>query len=91
MLDQVVTPCLILHGETDDRCPIGQGEEFFIGLRAQKKTAEMVRYPGGSHAFRGAGRPSHRLDYVNRLIDWVTRYTLGSEVRERELAATGDG
>jgi dipeptidyl aminopeptidase/acylaminoacyl peptidase len=89
-IDQVVTPCLILHGEADDRCPIGQGEEFFIGLRAQKKTAEMVRYPGASHGFRGQGRPSHRLDYVYRLMDWVTRHTLGSDVRERELAAAGD-
>jgi dipeptidyl aminopeptidase/acylaminoacyl peptidase len=89
-IDQVTTPCLILHGEADDRCPIGQGEEFFIGLRAQKKPAEMVRYPGGSHAFRGAGTPSHRLDYVNRLIDWITRYTLAGKVEERELARTGD-
>jgi hypothetical protein len=50
----------------------------------------MVRYPGASHGFRGQGRPSHRLDYVNRLIDWVTHHTLGSETRVRELAAAGD-
>jgi dipeptidyl aminopeptidase/acylaminoacyl peptidase len=89
-VDQVTTPCLILHGEADDRCPIGQGEEFFAALRAQNKIAEMVRYPGGSHGFRGAGRPSHRLDSVNRLIDWVTRYTLAREVLEKELVATAD-
>jgi dipeptidyl aminopeptidase/acylaminoacyl peptidase len=89
-VDQVTTPCLILHGEADDRCPIGQGEEFLIALRAQKKIAEMVRYPGGSHGFRGAGRPSHRLDYVNRLIDWITHHTLGSEVHAREAVAAGD-
>ena len=89
-IDRVVTPCLILHGEADDRCPIGQGEEFFIGLRAQKKAAEMVRYPGGSHGFRGQGRPSHRFDYVNRLVDWVARFTLGTETRQRELAVAGD-
>ncbi|MGH2583831.1 MAG: prolyl oligopeptidase family serine peptidase [Dehalococcoidia bacterium] len=89
-VDQVTTPCLILHGEADDRCPIGQGEEFLIGLRAQGKTAEMVRYPGGSHGFRGSGRPSHRLDYYNRLVDWITRYTLAAEAPQRELAATGD-
>jgi dipeptidyl aminopeptidase/acylaminoacyl peptidase len=89
-VDQVTTPCLILHGEADDRCPIGQGEEFFAALRAQNKISEMVRYPGGSHGFRGAGRPSHRLDSVNRLIDWVTRHTLASEVQEKELVATAD-
>jgi dipeptidyl aminopeptidase/acylaminoacyl peptidase len=89
-VDQVTTPCLILHGEADDRCPIGQGEEFFAALRAQHKIAEMVRYPGGSHGFRGAGRPSHRLDSAQRLIDWITRFTLASRVKEKELAATGD-
>ena len=88
-VDQVTTPCLILHGEADDRCPIGQGEEFFIALRAQKKTAEMVRYPGGSHGFRGQGRPSHRLDYVNRLVDWMNSHTLATPTRERELATAG--
>jgi dipeptidyl aminopeptidase/acylaminoacyl peptidase len=85
-VDQVATPCLVLHGEADDRCPIGQGEEWFIALRAQGKPAEMVRYPGGSHAFRGAGRPSHRLDYTLRLIDWIERYGLAPTVEERELA-----
>ena len=89
-VDQVTTPCLIIHGEADDRCPIGQGEEFFAALRAQKKVAEMVRYPGGSHGFRGAGRPSHRLDSANRLIDWISRYTLQTRVKEKELAAAGD-
>ena len=28
----------------------------------------MVRYPGGSHLFIAMGRPSHRLDYVQRVL-----------------------
>lgn len=76
-VDRVTTPTLILHGEADDRCPIGQGEEFFIGLvAAGKAPAEMVRYPGSSHSFRLNGRPSHRLDYYRRLVDWLERYVL---------------
>jgi len=90
-VDQVTTPCLILHGEADDRCPIGQGEEFFIGLRAQGNVAEMVRYPGGSHLFVGVGRPSHRLDYHTRVVDWITRYTLADTASRPALAASGVG
>jgi dipeptidyl aminopeptidase/acylaminoacyl peptidase len=28
---QARTPTLIIHGEADDRCPIGQGEQMFVG------------------------------------------------------------
>lgn len=77
-VDRVTTPTLILHGEADDRCPIGQGEEFFMGLvAAGRAPAEMVRYPGSSHSFRLSGRPSHRLDYYRRIVTWVERYGAG--------------
>jgi dipeptidyl aminopeptidase/acylaminoacyl peptidase len=77
-VEQVTTPTLIVHGEADDRCPIGQGEEFYIGLVASGKApAEFVRYPGASHPFMINGRPSHRLDYHRRVVEWVQRYTLG--------------
>ena len=73
----MTTPTLVVHGEADDRCPIGQGEEWYIGLLAAGRVpAEFVRYPGQSHGFRGNGRPSHRIDVVRRMSDWVERHTL---------------
>jgi dipeptidyl aminopeptidase/acylaminoacyl peptidase len=76
-VERVTTPTLILHGESDDRCPIEQGEQFFIGLLASGRApAEFVRYPGGAHPFVGSGRPSHRLDFTRRAVDWVERHTL---------------
>ncbi len=76
-VERVTTPTLIVHGEADDRCPIGQGEELFIGLiSAGKVPAEFVRYPGESHLFLSTGRPSHRLDVNRRVIDWLEKYTL---------------
>jgi dipeptidyl aminopeptidase/acylaminoacyl peptidase len=75
-VDRVRTPTLILHGEADARCPIAQGEEFFAGLLAAGRVpTEMVRYPGGAHPFIVSGRPSHRVDYVRRVIEWVERFT----------------
>ena len=74
-VDRVTTPTLILHGEADDRCPIGQGEELFIGLIASGKApAEFVRYPGGSHLFLNTGRPSHRLDVTARIVAWLEKH-----------------
>jgi dipeptidyl aminopeptidase/acylaminoacyl peptidase len=88
-VDRVTTPTLIVHGEADDRCPIGQGEELFTGLAvAARAPAEFVRYPGQSHAFRQTGRPSHRIDVVRRVVDWIERYvTSGSGERDRIGAA----
>lgn len=79
-IDRVTTPCLVLHGEADDRCPIGQGEEWFVGLRVRGQTAEMVRYPSGSHLFILLGRPSHRLDYSHRVLAWIERHAATSAV-----------
>jgi dipeptidyl aminopeptidase/acylaminoacyl peptidase len=73
----VVTPTLIVHGEADDRCPIGQGEELFLGLIAAGRVpTEFARYPGAGHLFLGTGRPSHRLDIHQRVIAWLEKYTL---------------
>jgi dipeptidyl aminopeptidase/acylaminoacyl peptidase len=75
-VEKVTTPTLVVHGEADDRCPIGQGEQYFSALVACGKVpTEFVRYPGGSHLFIVSGRPSHRVDFTTRTIDWVTRYT----------------
>ncbi len=74
-VDRVTTPTLILHGEADDRCPIGQGEELFAALIAAGRVpVEFVRYPGGSHGFVLNGRPSHRVDFNRRVTNWVERY-----------------
>jgi CubicO group peptidase (beta-lactamase class C family) len=73
----VQTPTLILHGEVDERCPVGQGEEWLGALRDQRVPVEMVRYPEASHLFILNGRPSHRIDYGRRLAEWVGTYAGG--------------
>lgn len=75
-VEHITTPTLVVHGEADDRCPIGQGEQLFTALLAcGRAKTEFVRYPGGSHLFISTGRPSHRVDFNRRVVDWVTRFT----------------
>ena len=73
-VENVTTPTLILHGENDDRCPIGQAEEWFASLQRLGRAVEFVRYPGASHLFILNGRPSHRIDYNRRIVDWMTKH-----------------
>jgi dipeptidyl aminopeptidase/acylaminoacyl peptidase len=70
----VTTPTLILHGGADERCPSTQAEQWFVALRARGVSTEMVLYPGASHLFIFNGRPEHRRDYSQRIIDWLDRY-----------------
>ncbi len=73
-VEDVRTPTLILHGGEDQRCPVGQAEQWFNALRVRGVPAELVLYPGGSHMFPLDGPPSHRVDFNRRVVDWVERY-----------------
>ncbi|TAK21243.1 MAG: S9 family peptidase [Chloroflexota bacterium] len=68
------TPTLLAHGEADDRCPIGQSEEMYTALKVAGCPVEYARYPGGSHLFQRLGPPSHRFDYLERVVNWFRRY-----------------
>jgi dipeptidyl aminopeptidase/acylaminoacyl peptidase len=85
-VQQVHTPTLLLHGESDQRCPISQSEEWFAALHARGVPAALVRYPGASHGFLTDGAPSQIVDYGERLVEWVRRHTEGTENTGRGLA-----
>ena len=70
----VTTPTLLLHGDADIRCPVGQAEEWHVALRELGVDTQLVRYPGASHLFILDGTPSHRIDYNQRVVDWVEQY-----------------
>jgi dipeptidyl aminopeptidase/acylaminoacyl peptidase len=67
-------PLLILHGEEDYRCSVAEADQLFGALRKLKRTVELVRYPGGAHAFAHTGPPSYRLDAMQRVLAWFQRY-----------------
>ncbi|WP_240759942.1 alpha/beta hydrolase family protein, partial [Phytoactinopolyspora endophytica] len=81
----VTSPTLILHGLADDRCPRGQAEQWYGALRARGVPARLVFYPDASHLFILEGKPSHRVDYSRRIVDWVTHYTTKDTTKERAM------
>jgi dipeptidyl aminopeptidase/acylaminoacyl peptidase len=68
------TPTLILHGEADIRCPIGQGEQLFTILRAAGCEVKFVRYPDSHHLFLLGGEPTYVEDFMRRTLEWFQRY-----------------
>jgi dipeptidyl aminopeptidase/acylaminoacyl peptidase len=71
---QVRTPTLILQGNDDARCPKGQAQQWFTALRERRVPTRLVLYPGASHGFLYQGLGSHRIDYNQRVIDWVRQH-----------------
>ena len=71
---QVRTPTLIVHGTADVRCPIGQAQQWHTALRERGVPTRMVLYPDASHLFILDGKPSHRIDFNQRVVDWVEQY-----------------
>lgn len=73
-VEKVTTPTLVLHGEKDQRCPLGQAQQWYTALRERDVPTRLVVYPGGSHIFPLMGVPSHRVDYARRVVEWVEQY-----------------
>ncbi len=67
---RATTPTLIVHGEADERCPIGQGEQMFVALCKAGCEVEFARYPGQFHGLMRGGPPEHRADYLARVLAW---------------------
>ncbi len=61
------TPTLVLHGDSDERVPTFQGEEFYKGLQLLGVESQLVRYPREPHIF---GEREHEIDSLQRIIDW---------------------
>jgi dipeptidyl aminopeptidase/acylaminoacyl peptidase len=75
---RVNTPVLLLHGESDLRCPLSQSEQYFTALNRLGKEVELVRFPGCSHLFTRMGHPKLREEYLRRTVKWFNRH-LGEE------------
>ncbi len=65
------TPTLILHGEEDRCCPLGQAQELHGALVEAGVESELVVYPREGH---GWGEREHQLDVWRRIVTWFDRH-----------------
>ncbi|MBS3938124.1 MAG: S9 family peptidase [Peptococcaceae bacterium] len=66
----VVTPTLVLHSEQDMRCPIEQGEQFYVYLKKLGVKTRLVRFPGSNHELTRSGKPKLRLENLRQVVGW---------------------
>ena len=68
-VDRVTAPVLLIAGERDSRCPIGQVMVYAHALRRRGRTVQVHTYPEGHHALRAEERAAHAeliLDFLAR-------------------------
>lgn len=71
---QTTTPTLVLHSENDFRCPIEQAEQYFMTLIKAGVTTELLRFPGEGHEMSRSGKPRHRRERFEAILDWHDRH-----------------
>ncbi len=74
VVDQVVTPTLVLHSELDYRCPLDQATRYYAALKRHGVEAEMLVFPGEDHELTRAGRPQHRVQRFEAVREWWNRH-----------------
>lgn len=70
----VRTPTLVMHSELDFRCPLEQATRYYTALKRQGTEAEMLIFPGENHELTRSGRPRHRVERFDAVLDWWARH-----------------
>ena len=72
--DDISLPLLIIHSEHDWRCPVEQAQRLFVALKRRGADAQMLLFPSEGHELSRSGRPRHRQQRFDAILDWWQRY-----------------
>ncbi len=70
---QIDVPLLIMHSEHDWRCPVEQAQRLFVALKRRGADAELLLFPSEGHELSRSGRPQHRQQRFDAVLDWWSR------------------
>lgn len=70
----VRTPTLIIHSDMDFRCPLEQGEQWYVALKRLGVTVEMLLFHGENHELSRAGKPANRVVRLEAILEWFVRF-----------------
>jgi len=72
--DKITIPFAVVHSEEDWRCPLEQGQRMFVALRRAGVEVEFLLFPGEGHELSRSGRPRHRVQRFEAILEWWARH-----------------
>jgi dipeptidyl aminopeptidase/acylaminoacyl peptidase len=86
-IEQIHTPLMLIEGEADYRTPpTSGGEQLFRALKFLKRPVVMVRFPEESHELSRSGKPWHRVERLENIVNWFDIYLQGKKIPGYEIA-----
>jgi dipeptidyl aminopeptidase/acylaminoacyl peptidase len=73
---KITTPTLVLHSTADWRTPLEQGLQLFTMLQHNGVSSELLRFPDEGHELSRSGKPRHRVERFEAILDWHGRHLL---------------
>ena len=67
-------PFAVVHSEEDWRCPLEQAQRMFVALRQGGADAELLIFPGEGHELTRSGKPRHRKQRFDAVLEWWSRH-----------------
>ncbi|MDT8915048.1 S9 family peptidase [Amycolatopsis sp. PS_44_ISF1] len=67
-------PFAVVHSEQDWRCPLEQAQRMFVALRESGADVEFLLFPGEGHELTRSGRPRHRVQRFEAVLQWWARH-----------------
>ncbi|WGW13837.1 S9 family peptidase [Saxibacter everestensis] len=74
MIDQVRTPTFVIHSERDFRCPLEQGQRYYMALKLRGIDTELLIFPGETHELSRSGQPQHRVARFEHILRWWNKH-----------------
>ena len=61
-------------GELNFQHVLEQAQRMFVALRKAGADAEFLLFPGEGHELSRAGRPRHRVQRFDAVLEWWSRH-----------------
>jgi dipeptidyl aminopeptidase/acylaminoacyl peptidase len=82
LIENVVTPTMVMVGEEDWRTPTWEAEQFYTALKLKGVDTALIRIPGSSHSI--ASRPSRLIAKTDNIMGWFAEYDIENLKNEEE-------
>ncbi|ASR37146.1 dipeptidyl aminopeptidase [Prauserella marina] len=71
---RITIPFAVVHSEQDWRCPLEQAQRMFVALKKNGTETELLLFPGEGHELSRSGKPRHRVQRFEAVLDWWRRH-----------------